>query len=123
MKQSDLEGFQTLLTDALAFYRQDVSEFALSVWWQACRTFDLEQVRKAFSAHAMDAERGRFPPMPADIVKHLQGTQTDRGVMAWARCWRACSASGPTSRCALTIPPSMPQSKTWADGPWCVGRR
>ena len=85
MQQSDAAGFQALLTDALAFYRQDASDFALSVWWQACKPFSLEQVQKAFTAHATDAERGRFPPMPADIVKHLQGTQTDRGLMAWGK--------------------------------------
>ena len=85
MKQGEMVGFQSLLTDALAFYRQDVSEFALSVWWQACSPFSLEQVQKAFTAHATDAERGRFPPMPADIVKNLQGTQTDRSLMAWGK--------------------------------------
>lgn len=85
MKQGEMVGFQALLTDALAFYRQDVSEFALSVWWQACSPFSLEQVNKAFTAHATDAERGRFPPMPADILKHLQGTQTDRSLMAWGK--------------------------------------
>lgn len=85
MQPNDLPGFQRLLTDALAFYRQDVSEFALSVWWQACRPFSLEQVSKAFTAHATDAERGRFAPMPADVVKHLQGTQTDRSLMAWGK--------------------------------------
>ena len=85
MQQSEVPGFQSLLTDALAFYRQDVSEFALSVWWQACRPFSLEQVSKAFTAHATDAERGRFPPMPADIVKYLQGTQTDRSLLAWGK--------------------------------------
>jgi hypothetical protein len=73
------------MTGALAFYKQDVSTFSLSVWWQACEPFSLEQVTKAFTAHAIDAERGRFPPMPADIVKHLQGTQTDRGLMAWGK--------------------------------------
>ena len=39
MQQSDAAGFQALLTDALAFYRQDVSDFALSVRWQACKPF------------------------------------------------------------------------------------
>lgn len=85
MQQSDLPGFQGLLTDALAFYRQDVSEFSLSVWWQVCQPFSLEQVTKAFTAHATDAERGRFPPLPADMVKHLQGTQTDRSLLAWGK--------------------------------------
>jgi hypothetical protein len=85
MKAQDKAGFKDLMTGALAFYKQDVSTFSLSVWWQACEPFSLEQVTKAFTAHAIDAERGRFPPMPADIVKHLQGTQTDRGLMAWGK--------------------------------------
>lgn len=94
MQQTDLPGFQALLTDALAFYRQDVSEFALSVWWGACKPFTLEQVSKAFTAHATDAERGRFAPMPADVVKHLQGTQTDRSLIAWGKVLEAIQHVG-----------------------------
>ena len=85
MNADDKRAFKELITQAMAFFRQDVSKFSLGVWWQACEPFSLEQVQKAFTAHAIDAERGRFPPMPADIVKHLQGTQTDRGLMAWGK--------------------------------------
>ena len=31
MTEKDFEGFALLITDALAFYRQDVSSFAMSV--------------------------------------------------------------------------------------------
>ena len=82
MNASDKRAFKDLITQAMAFYRQDVSTFSLGVWWSACEAFSLEQVGKAFTAHA---ERGRFAPMPADIVKHLQGTQTDRSLMAWGK--------------------------------------
>lgn len=85
MNASDKRAFKDLITQAMAFYRQDVSTFSLGVWWSACEAFSLEQVGKAFTAHATDAERGRFAPMPADIVKHLQGTQTDRSLMAWGK--------------------------------------
>lgn len=85
MNASDKRAFKDLITQAMAFYRQDVSTFSLGVWWGACEPFSLEQVSKAFTAHATDAERGRFPPMPADIVKNLQGTQTDRSLMAWGK--------------------------------------
>ena len=85
MNTEDKRAFKDLITQAMAFYRQDVSTFSLGVWWSACEPFTLEQVSKAFTAHATDAERGRFPPMPADIVKHLQGTQTDRSLMAWGK--------------------------------------
>lgn len=94
MKQSDRAEFAALITDALAFYRQDVSKFALGVWWAACERFDLEQVRGALTAHAMDPERGQFAPKPADLVRHLAGTATDRAMIAWGKVMGAISAVG-----------------------------
>lgn len=85
MHPSDLAKFKDLITDVMAFYRQDVSRFAITTWWQACQGFDLEQVSKAFTAHAMDPERGQYAPRPADIVRQLQGTRTDRSLLAWGK--------------------------------------
>jgi hypothetical protein len=85
MQSTDRAAFKTLLGDVMGFYRQDVSTFALSVWWQACENFELEQVRKAFTSHAMDPERGQFAPKPADVVRQLQGTFTDRSLIAWGK--------------------------------------
>lgn len=94
MKADDLERFQDLLTDALAFWRQDVSTFALTVWWEACKPFEFEQVSKALSAHAVDPERGRFPPMPSDVVKALHGTMVDRSLIAWGKLLDAMQRVG-----------------------------
>ena len=94
MKPSDFAEFSTLLTDVLAYYRQDASKFTLGLWWQACQGFDLEQVSKALSAHAMDAERGVFAPKVADIVRVLSGTHTDRAQLAWGKVLEAMGAVG-----------------------------
>lgn len=94
MRTTDAAAFQRLMTDAMAFWKSDLSEFALSVWWQACQNYDLEQVTKAISAHAMDPEQGRFAPKPADIVKHLQGTRTDRSLLAWGKVLEAMARVG-----------------------------
>lgn len=94
MKESDRKVFADLLSDALAFYRQDVSQFAISVWWAACQPFDLEQVRKALTAHAMDPDRGQFAPKPADIVRQLHGTHGDRSLIAWGKVLRAMQHVG-----------------------------
>lgn len=94
MRESDMTQFRKLLTDAMAFYRQDVSPFALSVWWQACQGFELEQVSKALTRHAMDAERGQFAPKPADIVRQLSGTATDKAMLAWGKAIDAASRVG-----------------------------
>lgn len=94
MRPDDKAAFKALLTDVMAFYRQDVSKFALTVWWAACERFELEQVRKAMTAHAMDPERGQFAPKPADIVRQLQGTHTDRSLIAWGKVHEAMARVG-----------------------------
>lgn len=94
MQQADKREFKDLMTDALAFYRRDVSTFALGVWWAACQPFDLEQIRKALTAHATDPERGQFAPTPADIVRQLRGTFTDRSLVAWGKVLEAIQRVG-----------------------------
>jgi hypothetical protein len=104
MQAADKPAFQALLSDAMAFYRQDVSKFALSVWWQACQRFGLDQVTKAMTAHAMDPERGMFAPKPADIVRQLHGTHGDRALMAWAKVHEAFGYVGAYKSVAFDDP-------------------
>lgn len=94
MTPHDKPQFGALVRDVMAFYRQDVSPFALSVWWQACDSFAFEQVAKALTAHAMDPERGQFAPKPADLVRKLAGTATDRAMIAWGKTHEAMGSVG-----------------------------
>lgn len=94
MTPADKHEFGRLITDVLAFYGKDASAFALSVWWEACQPFDLEQVRRTLTAHAMHPENGQFAPKPGDLVRELAGTFTDRALMAWSRVTRAMSEVG-----------------------------
>ncbi|MBN9410852.1 MAG: hypothetical protein J0H69_17035 [Burkholderiales bacterium] len=92
MQATDKPALVALVTDALAYYRQPVSEFTLQVWVQACQPFTLEQVQKAMTAHATDPEHGQFAPKVADIVRILQGTHTDRAQLAWGKALEAMSS-------------------------------
>lgn len=94
MKSTDRAAFVKLLTDVHAYYRQNVSEFTLTVWEQACQGFEFEQVQKALTAHATDPERGQFAPKVADVVRILSGTHTDRAALAWGKVHEAMSAIG-----------------------------
>ena len=85
MIDADRKQFSALLADVLGFYRQPVSEFAMSVWWEACKEFDLQAIRRAMTAHAKDPERGQFCPLPADIIRHLRSTTKDQALIAWQR--------------------------------------
>jgi hypothetical protein len=94
MQEADRPDFGQLVTDVHAFYRQDCSRFVLDVWWAACEPFDMEQVRRAFTLHAKDPEAGKFCPKPADLVKALAGTSTDRAALAWGKVHEAMGAVG-----------------------------
>lgn len=94
MNECEKERFSALVSDVLTFYRQDVTPFGFRVWWQACQTFDFDQVSKAMSAHCMDAERGQWAPKPADIVRHLHGTHSDRSLIAWGKVLDAAQRVG-----------------------------
>ena len=94
MHINDRPDFARLLTDVLAYYAKDCSPFVLDLWWGACSSFSLEQVRKSLNAHAMDAERGVFAPKVADIVRVLAGTSTDRAALAWGKVLGAMSLVG-----------------------------
>ena len=84
MHPADLDRFTSLIADVLSFYGQAPSQFALSVWWEACREFEYDAVQRALGRHAMDPERGQFAPKPADLVRQMRGTPTDRAAKAWS---------------------------------------
>jgi Domain of unknown function (DUF6475) len=83
-----------LLTNVLKFYRQDVTDFVVQIWLNCMEQYDYEKVSKAFSAHIATPEGGQFMPKPADIVKQLSGTVTDRSALAWGKAYEAMSRVG-----------------------------
>lgn len=94
MTEADRNDFAQLITDVLAYYRQEASRFVLDLWWNTCKPFAFEQVRAAIQKHCTDAERGQFAPKVADLARILQGTTTDRAALAWGKCLEAMSSVG-----------------------------
>ena len=90
-KLRDIAG---LVTNVCKFYRQDATEFTIDVWVNAMQPFDYGQVSRAFSAHLANPENGQYMPKPADIVKVLQGTSTDRAALAWGKTLEAMGSVG-----------------------------
>ncbi len=94
MLENEKSAFVELVSDVLGYYRQPVSTFTLSVWWNACQNYSYEQVSKALNAHAVDPDKGQFAPKVADIIRILAGTKTDRSIIAWGIVHGAMSDVG-----------------------------
>lgn len=95
MNLSDKPVFITTLQQVHAYYRVDLSEWAISVWWDALKTFDLMAIRDALGRHAVNPDTGQFCPRVADVVKMMQGTSLDGALLAWAKVERAIGRVGP----------------------------
>lgn len=94
MIDSDRKAFFVLIADIHAFYRKDFSTFAGGVWWAAMKPFDFAAVADAFNRHCVNPDNGQFMPMPADIVRMLQGSTQDAGLIAWAKVDRSVREVG-----------------------------
>lgn len=95
MRKTDFEAFAALLAaEAEIRNAKPLSEGALLLWWQRMERFELEQVQRALDRHSRDAERGRFMPQPADLIRYLEGSTTDRAALAWGKAIDAASRVG-----------------------------
>jgi len=76
------------------YQREPFSAEALSVWFTVFTAYDLASVRLGFVKHMTDTETGQFPPKPADILRHLEGSTQARSQQAWAKVHEAIARVG-----------------------------
>lgn len=94
MIDKDRKQFFALIAGVYGFYRQDFSDFAGGVWWEAMKPFDLKAVADALNRHCVNPDVGQFMPKPADVVRMLQGSTQDSALVAWAKVDRAIRTVG-----------------------------
>lgn len=95
MTDADQKPFATMLTVILDVYNRSASAETVEVFWRALRSYDLLEVRKGFDGHLRDPERGRYPPMPADIIAQIPTGHPEPNE-AWAMVQHALGDQGAT---------------------------
>lgn len=94
MNRSEAKQLSFLVEQVMGYYGKDVSKFLQQVWLDACAPFSYEQVKYAMNQHVTNPESGQFPPKVADVVRILQGTHTDRALLAWGKALEAMRSVG-----------------------------
>lgn len=94
MQRDDFRSFKAMLEGVYSFYGKDASTFALDVWWQAMKHYDLEAIRDALGRHCVNPDSGQFMPKPADVVRMMEGSTLDSAVSAWTKVDRAVQSVG-----------------------------
>lgn len=96
MREADMPEFLALLDDVGALLQrsgQSISPTGRAMFFRALRAHSIEEVRAAFDAHVKDPQRGRFMPLPADLIAQIHGAAAHDGrpgaEEAWAIAMRA----------------------------------
>jgi hypothetical protein len=79
MQPDDFDNFARVLDAAYSLHSKSLTADARSLFFAALGKYSLGDVRKAFSAHISDPQRGQFPPKPADLIAHMVGDQSKDG--------------------------------------------
>src|SRR5688572_11242758 len=107
MKRSDLDKFTQLWAGMAEMYGKTVSDAAIAMAFSALEKYDLIDIRRALSAHAVDPVRGQFPAKPADLVLHMDGDPESRSLQAWSNVEKSIGRVGPHQSVVFDDPAVM----------------
>jgi len=90
MHSNDLNAFGEILDAVCSLlsrgaYQPNPTNTAL--FFRSLARHSLAEVRAAFDAHVADHQRGRFVPVPADILAQLDGIAADDGRLGSEEAW------------------------------------
>lgn len=89
MRDTDSAPFVALLRDVFGLYPQakPLTEGQVAMFFRALQRYPLEAVRAGLDAHVRDAQRGRFPPLPADVIAQIEGHAANDGRPGPEEAW------------------------------------
>lgn len=89
MRESDAGPFVALLSDVFGLYpaAKPLTEGQVAMFFRAVAAHPLAAVQAALDAHVKDPQRGRFPPLPADVIAQIEGHAADDGRPGAEEAW------------------------------------
>ena len=72
MELQEVSEFDAALSDVFEIYSKALSERQCEMWFRLLRGSSLQSIKDALDAHVKDQVRGRFCPMPADILAQIE---------------------------------------------------
>lgn len=89
MIESNKNEFAELLSGYSEAKGKTLSKSTLKFYWECLIDYSIEEVKHGLILHAKDSNSGAFFPMPADIIKHIDGTIEDSAYLAWNKIYNA----------------------------------
>lgn len=89
MQRDDFAPFVAILGDVMGLYPQakPLTEGQVAMFFRALAAYPLAAVRAGFDAHVKDPQRGRFAPVPADVIAQIVGRAANDGRPGPEEAW------------------------------------
>lgn len=91
MCDEEFDDFVSLLDAVATLLRRPdqpaLSSTARAMYFRALSAYSLAQVRAGLDAHMRDAQRGRFFPLPADVIAQIAGLAANDGRPGPEEAW------------------------------------
>jgi hypothetical protein len=98
MRADQLDQFLTMYRDVMGLYGKAATATQETMVFRALAAHDLRAVRAAFDAHIRDPQRGRFAPLPADILAQIEGAAENDGRPGAEEAWAMCLPAADEAR-------------------------
>jgi hypothetical protein len=95
MHPNDFDNLLNLLTDVHTMYRQKFEPRLTQIWFNALSNYTFLDIEVALNRHLLNPESGRFVPLPADVVRVLDGGTGVQAASAWTKVEQAIKRVGP----------------------------
>lgn len=101
MDQADFKEFTSLLDGTCAMLSRGAyapNPTSTALFFNTLRAHPLAVVKAAFTAHCQDPQRGRFAPVPADILAQIEGAAAADGRPGPEEAWAMCQTAADQAR-------------------------
>tara|TARA_Y100000114_G_C11761036_1_gene329750 strand:+ start:1996 stop:2589 length:594 start_codon:yes stop_codon:yes gene_type:complete len=85
------EEFAKVMSGLQVYYRHELSETELGIYWSALQGWEVERLRQAAQAHVV---RSKWFPRLSELAEAVGGSETDAASEAWQRVIRAVGSVG-----------------------------
>lgn len=110
MRADQLEPFLCMYREVMGLYGRAPTATQETMVFRTLAAHDLRAVRAAFDAHIRDPQRGRFAPLPADLLAHIEGDAASDGRPGPQEAW---AMSLPAADQARTVVWTAEMSEAW----------
>ena len=112
MNQSDYDQFGSLLESVAELYNRTIKPMQTAMYFRALADYPLPEVQAALDAHAKCPERGRFFPLPADLLAKLDKAAAEDGRPSPEEAWSTAIQAQDE---AVTVVWTTETAQAWAE--------